>query len=368
MPRTFRVAIIGSTGKGNYGHGIDTVWKAIPEAEIVALADDDAQGRAAGVARTGAKTGYADYREMLDRERPEVVAIGPRWVNRHFEMVMACAERGCHIFMEKPFCRTLAEADRLVRQCEMSHVKLAIAHQTRYSPTTAAVQKLIAAGTLGTLLELRARGKEDQRGGAEDLWVLGSHLMNLMQCFAGDAATCCATLASQGRPVVKADVVEGKEGLGPLAGDQVDARFDFAGGVVGYFASHRQQAGTPSRFALQLFGSKGVVEVLPGYLEPAWFLPDASWSPGRSGAKWVAVSSAGLGVAEPLKPGGLHAGNVAAVQDLLAAIGAQRQPLCDVYAARATIEMIMAVFESHRTGGPVSLPLENRQHPLAMLK
>ncbi len=56
-----------------------------------------------------------------------------------------------------------------------------------------------------------------------------------------------------------------------------------------------------------------------------------------------------------------------AVKDLLSAIEENREPLCNMYEARAATEMILAVFESQRQGRPVSLPLENRKHPLAML-
>jgi len=96
-------------------------------------------------------------------------------------------------------------------------------------------------------------------------------------------------------------------------------------------------------------------------------LADPKWSPGRSGAAWQDVSSAGVGVAEPVMDEGLHGGNVAAVQDLIAAIRENRKTKSNVYDARGSLEMIMAVFESQRVGGPVTLPLANRQHPLAML-
>ncbi len=367
MPQTYRVGIIGSTGRGDYGHGMDVAWKEIPQAEIVGLADDNEQGRSAAVARTGAKTAYTDYRQMIEKERPAIVSICQRWIDRHYEMIMACVERGIHVFMEKPFCRTLQEADQIVRTCEMTHAKLAIAHQTRYCPIIPIVKRMIEEGQLGTILEMRARGKEDQRGGAEDLWVLGSHLMNLMQAFAGDPISCFATVTNKGKPVTKRDVVEGNEGLGPLAGDAVEASYQFANGVTGYFGSRRAQEGKPSRFGLQIFGSKGIVEYLTGYLPEVNFLPDPSWSPGRSGAKWQIVTSAGVGKPEPIKATGIPAGNVAAIKDLIAAIEQNRQPLCSVESGRTIIEMIMAVFESQRLGKPVRFPLENRLHPLAML-
>ncbi|MFN0052962.1 MAG: Gfo/Idh/MocA family protein [Planctomycetales bacterium] len=366
MPKPYRVAIIGSTGRGDYGHGIDTVWKEVPQTQVIALADEQEAGRAKGIERTGAARGYADYREMIDKEQPDIVAVCPRWIDRHFEFVMACAERGIHMYMEKPFCRTLEEADKIVRTCEMTHAKLALAHQTRYCPIISVVRQLISDGKLGTILELRARGKEDQRGGGEDLWVLGSHMLNLMTVFGGEARSCFASVTQKGRPVTRMDVVEGPEGLGPLAGDAVDAQYQFPGGVTGFISSHRGAAGSPSRFALQILGSKGIVDYPSGYLPAVHFLADPSWSPGRSGAKWQRITSTGIDQPETL-PTGNDKGNVVAVRDLLDAIEHDRPPLCSMYEGRQTVEMILGALDSQRQGKPVSLPLENRKHPLTLL-
>lgn len=366
MPGTYRVGVIGSTGRGDYGHGIDTVWKEVPGTEVVAVADENEQGRAKAAERTGARTTYSDYREMIEREKPQIVAVCPRWVDRHLEFVLACVERGIHVYMEKPFCRTLEEADQIVRTCEMTHAKLAIAHQTRYCPIIPIVQAMIADGKLGTILEIRARGKEDARGGAEDLWVLGSHMLNLMTVFAGEPQSCYGTVLQSGHRATRMDVADGKEGLGPLAGDAVNATYQFPKGITGFFGSIRGQAGNPARFGLQIFGSKGVVEYLSGYLPDVHFLADPAWSPGRSGAKWQRITSAGIDKPEPL-PRGNAVGNVVAVKDLIAAIEADRQPLCNIYEGRMTVEMILGVFESHRQNKPVAIPLQNRKHPLTML-
>jgi len=368
MADKFRVGVIGSTGRGDYGHGLDTVWKEVPETEVVAVADADPAGREAAQKRLGAATAYADFREMIEREKPALVAIGPRWIDQHHAMVLHCAERGIHVYMEKPFCRTLAEADELVRACEATHTRLAIAHQTRYCPIIPVVRKLIADGLLGTVLEIRARGKEDARGGAEDLWVLGSHMLNLMTAFAGEAQSCSATVTQGGRPITAADVADGREGLGPLAGDHVQAQYTFPGQVQGYFASRRGQAGNPSRFALQIFGSKGVIDYPSGYLPQVSFLPDPGWAPSRGKSSWKQITSQGVDRPETL-PGGNAQGNVIAVRDLLAAIREHREPLCNMHEGRQTVEMILAVFESQRQGKPVALPLELRdRHPLVALR
>jgi predicted dehydrogenase len=209
MPRTYRVAVIGRTGRGNYGHGLDLVWKAFDNVEIVAVADEDAKGRAAAAERLQAKNAYADYRQMLTKERPQIVSVADRWLDRHRDMVVACAESGASIFLEKPFCRFLDEADAMVTACERHHVKLAVAHQTRYSPRLRRVQELIAQGRLGDLIEMRGRGKEDARGGGQDLMVLGTHIMDLMRFIAGDPRWCFARVTQDGRPVVRQHVREG---------------------------------------------------------------------------------------------------------------------------------------------------------------
>ena len=55
------------------------------------------------------------------------------------------------------------------------NAKLAVAHRNRYHPVIPLIQQLLAAGEIGALLEIRARGKEDARGGAEDLWLIFPH-------------------------------------------------------------------------------------------------------------------------------------------------------------------------------------------------
>src|SRR5437879_6416607 len=111
MAKKYRVAVIGRTGKGNYGHGLDIVWKALDNVEIVAVADDNDKGRSAAAVRLKAKNAYADYRTMLPKERPQIVSVADRHLDSHKDMVVACAEAGASIFLEKPMCRTLAEAD-----------------------------------------------------------------------------------------------------------------------------------------------------------------------------------------------------------------------------------------------------------------
>ena len=368
MAKKYRVGIIGHTGRGDYGHAVDVAFRKVDGVEIVAVADANEAGRAKAQERTGAKAAYANYRDMFAKEKLDIAAICPRWIDQHHDMLIAAAEAGCHIYMEKPFCRTLKECDAVVNTLDMRHLKLGIAHISQYSPVLATVQKVIADGVIGELLEIRGRGKEDARGGGEDLWVLGSHVFGLMRSIAGGSATSCyATVTQDGAPVARAHVREGPEGIGLLAGDHVQATYAFPKGVAGYFASRKGMAGKPTRFAVQVFGSKGVIELESGYLVKADLLRDSSWSPGRSGSKWEKITSAGIGKPEPRTDGTYEGGHVAAITDLIEAVEEDRETRCSARDCTAIVEMIAAVFESHRVSRPVELPLKSRANPLSLL-
>src|SRR6187401_1834697 len=84
--KSYRVGVIGRTGRGNYGHDLDTVWLDLPNVEIVAVADESEEGRARAGERLGAPAAYADYREMLRREQLDLVSVAPRWLDCHCEM------------------------------------------------------------------------------------------------------------------------------------------------------------------------------------------------------------------------------------------------------------------------------------------
>ncbi|MCA9201016.1 MAG: gfo/Idh/MocA family oxidoreductase, partial [Planctomycetales bacterium] len=101
-----------------------------------------------------------------------------------------------------------------------------------------------------------------------------------------------------------------------------------------------------------------------GHMPPAYILQDPLWSPGRSGKQWQRITTKGIGQTEPLADGGLPAGNKLVAQDLLDSIQEDRLPEANVFEARNTIEMIMAVFQSGLKQAKIAMPLTQRSHPL----
>lgn len=365
-----RVAVIGHTGRGDYGHGLEKMWLQLPETKIVAVADEDAKGRENAMKKLNAPNGFADYRRMLADTKPDIVAICPRFVDQRKDMIIAAANAGVRgIYVEKPFCRTPAEADEIIAATKQHDVRVAVAHRTRYHPVLPILVELIREGLIGRVLEIRARGKEDQRGGPLDLWVLGSHLLNLATVFAGKPLACSATILQDGRPVTRADIKEGSEAVGPLAGNQLHARFDMESGYPLFFDSIESAGNRAAGFGLQIIGTKGIIDLRPDMEPLAYLLEGSPFLPVSDRRAWVPVTVAGVGNPEPTADlGKLIVDHVIPGRDLIAAIREGRESLCGAIDGARTIEMICAVFESHRLGGQrVMLPLITRQHPFSNL-
>lgn len=365
-----RVGVIGHTGRGDYGHGLDTVWTRVDETEIVGVADADPMGLERAKQRLNVAAGFTDYREMLTATRPQIVAVCPRHPDQHLEMITAAIEAGAEgVYVEKPFCRTPAEADAILAAADRQNAKVAVAHSNRYHPTLQAVDALIADGGIGRVLEIRGRGKGDRRGGGEDLWVLGSHVLNLFHYFGGAPLTCSAVVKHQGRNATRSDVREGNEALGPLAGDEIHARFDMERGLVAYFDSIANDGTGGAAFGIQIIGSEGIIDIKSNREPLAHLVPGSPYRPADAPRPWIPISSAGAGKPEPQEDVAELVGHhVLAARDLIAAIRDDRQPLCSGADGALTVEMVCAVFESHRMNAQaVPLPLEHRDHPLERL-
>ena len=368
--KTLTVAAIGHTGRGNFGHGLDTVWLHDSDTQVVAAADPDEQGLAAELKKLKIDRGFADYRRMLAEVRPDIVAVCPRYADQHRDMVVACAESGVKgIYIEKPFCRTPAEADQMKAACEKHNVKLAVAHRNRYHPTLKVIDQLIADGGIGRLLEIRGRGKGDRRGGAEDFWVLGTHVLNLMAYFGGRPTSCSGVMLQDGRRINRHDVNDGAEGLGPMGGNELHARYEMSRGVVGYFDSIANDGTKNAGFGLQLVGSEGIVAIQCDKHPLAWLCPGNPFQPTTEPRPWIPISTAGAGQLEPrndLAEMVSHHG--APAHDLVMSIREDRQPVCNVTEGATTVEIVCAVFESHRLGSQaVSFPLKERENSLRNL-
>jgi predicted dehydrogenase len=140
---------LASIGAGMIGHVHAEIASGIEECEYVALCDQDpAKEKMAG--RLGAKY-YRDFREMIEKETLDGVMISlPNEL--HEPVGSACAERGLHIFMEKPIASTIADAEKLIRSARANKVRLLIGHHRRFNPMMVATRDMVRGGELGEIV------------------------------------------------------------------------------------------------------------------------------------------------------------------------------------------------------------------------
>lgn len=379
----YRVAVIGSTGQGDYGHGLDTAFVGVDRADVVAVADSDPAGLRRAGERLNVAVLFADFREMLDRVKPDVVCIGPRWVSQRVEMLQAAAAAGCHVYCEKPFVADLLSADVIARALQQHNVRLAMAHQWRAMPPVQRALADIRSGKYGRVLRMRARPKDDARGGGEELLVHGTHWFDLMIALAGPPRWVSGHIRVKGREATKDDRREGSEPVGPICGDSVVAVFGFEDGVLGFFdstantapssrrsASHQQlKPAWDSVYSLTIECEDAVLQLRqPGdvFVYPAnGVLPDLEQLQWKK--LWIEDwHFTPEHLPRPIRQEWLAIGNRMLAKDLLDAIDRQRDPLSPLRHALWITEMVQGVYASHFADGRrLPIPLTERAHPLA---
>jgi predicted dehydrogenase len=351
-----RAAVIGHTGRGDYGHGMEKIFENRPGVQLVALADADDAGRAKMAAALGGVKAFADYREMLTQEKPDLVSVGMRHSDQHRDVILAAIQSGAHVYAEKPITRTPGEADELLAAAAAKNRKVAVAHTQRQMQYIRRLRDaVLQEGLLGDLKELRAFGKQDQRAGGEDLMVLGSHLMDLLRMFAGDPVWCSARVLAGGRDITRADARLVKDNVGLVAGDEIFATYAFPDGVNATFTSSQKLRETTGGWGLELYGSKGAARIISD-LAPNVFLRRTEMKGNVRTHTWEPFDPATVKVEDkhPLDP----------VGDWLDAIAANREPECSLKNAAWAVEMVCAVYASALSGQRAAFPLKERGHPL----
>lgn len=374
MSKHYRVAVIGSTGKGNYGHGLDTAFIGVERAKLIAVADDNADGLKRTGQRLKVERLYADWRRMLEAEKPDIVCVGPRWITDRVAMVTTAAEHGCHVYCEKPFAATLEDADKMIAACEKANVKLSVAHQWRATPPVQQAMNNVREGKYGRLLRVRVRPKDDSRGGGEELLLHGTHLFDMMFGFAGAPRWVSGHVTVDRRDATRADRTEATEPIGPIAGDSISAMIGFDDGVRGYFDSTARLAPPKDKRFDNLYGLQVECEDAAIYLRQpgdAYVYPAPIVLPDIDGLAWEKQWIETWHFTpehkpRPIRREWLRLGNNYLANDLIDAIEADREPLTSGTNARFVSEIVQGTYASHFADGRrLAIPLAERQHPLS---
>lgn len=357
--KQYKAAIIGRTGRGDYGHGFDTIFNNLPNVSVEAIADENAAGLQKAAARSGAKRSYLDYREMLAKEKPDLVSIAPRHPDCHKDMALAAIEAGAHIYMEKPMTETVEEADAIVEAAERKGIKIALGHVRRLMPEFRRLKQLLDEEFVGTVLEVRVQGKQDSRVGGEDLIVLGTHDFDFMRWCFGDPLWCFAAVFQDGREAAAKDVRKGSEPI-LVAGDTIRSTYAFPKNLQFYWNSVK----TSDHWNKRPFDRENWVLEIHGTKRMMMF--QSSYGTAYLDSPFPAHKSGDLIWKDLPEPKQSHVPDHEkhAIKSLIHAIETDGKPFCNARDGRWAIEMVAAVYASHKRKGPVSFPLESRKNPL----
>lgn len=357
--KVYKAGIIGRTGGGDYGHGYDLIFNGIENVQVVAVADSNPQGAEKAAKRSGALRKYADYREMLEKEKPELVCIASRQPDCHRDMALSACEVALGIFMEKPMAETVVECDEIIKAAEKRNVKIQIAHNRRWNRDFVKVRHLLQIGLIGEVREVYFHGKQDSRSGGEDLIVLGTHDFDIMRFYFGDPLWCYASVRANGRNIKKSDIIKGKEPI-LVAGDSINAMFGFNNNLVIYWTSVKRNDHWNTNFskrekwAFEILGTKGIIAYQSGF-DFGWI--DSPFFAHRDETgKYKELPEPSNFKLEP------H--NAHPIANLIYSIENDVQPVCSGYDGRWTIEMVSSVYQSERDKKQITFPLTDRKDPL----
>lgn len=117
--------------------------------EIAAVCDIK-EDRAKEKAEQYACNYYTDYKEMLEKEKPDVVHIClPHYL--HPEVAVYAAEKHINILTEKPMSIKLEDAENMVMAAKANKVVLGVIFQNRYNPGSKLIKETLESGALGKI-------------------------------------------------------------------------------------------------------------------------------------------------------------------------------------------------------------------------
>jgi len=280
-------------------------------------------------------TAYTDYREMVMREKPDIVVITlPHHL--HKEAAVFCAETGCHVLLEKPMALNAQECNDIMEAVRRSNVRLMVGHTQHFLAENLLAKKLVEdeAQRLGQLVMMNdtrhtayytaqrpAWFLDKKRSGGGILFNLGSHSVDRIIWF-GNA------------PIVKVRASISHYGS---VGDVEGSGVIFLENEWGVPSTLVQSGyGGVPRYELELVFTKAMVKVVPG--QGVWI--------SRNGAyEQIPVPRA----ASPF---------VLQFRELLASIEEGREPECSMGYSRDVIAVLEGIYRSHELKSEVAMSSE----------
>jgi len=316
---------------------------SLPGAKLVAVADI-VDSRAEHYASEYSVDAYHDYHELLDREDIDVVNIcTPSGL--HGSIGIEAARAGKHLIVEKPIALNTDDADALIAEAEAAGVKLCVVLQNRYNPPMQDAYEVVQNGALGKLLLGNAtvrwfRPQEYYEDDWHGTWAMdGGALMNqcihhidALQWLMGDVKSVQAYTATLAHEIEVEDV-----GVAILK---------FSSGALGTIEGSTITYPENLEGSVAIFGERGSIKVGGTALNRRVF-----WKiDGQLELEREMLTQDQL---DPPSVYGYSHRHV--IADMIDAISEDRSPKTNGAEARRSLEIVLKIYESARTGREQSL-------------
>jgi UDP-N-acetyl-2-amino-2-deoxyglucuronate dehydrogenase len=342
--KVFRIGLVGC-GRISKNH-FDAI-AAVDGLELVAVADTDA----ARAKRAGEQHGVkacSSLEDMLKTDAPDIVAIcTPSGL--HSVQGVQVARAGKHVLTEKPMAISLKQADDLIRATDDAGVHLFVVKQNRLNPPIQLLKRAVEKGRFGRIYMANVtvrwqrpqeyydaepwRGTWEFDGGA--FTNQASHYVDLVQWLVGPVESVMAKTATQARRIEAED-----SGIGILK---------FRSGALGVIEVNVLTYPKNLEGSITLMGEKGTVKIGGTAVNKVehWLFADYDDDD-------KLIESANTN-----PPSVYGFGHEGYYRNVLSVLRGQAKPETDGRAGRKSLELIVGIYESAKSGREVPIPLRS---------
>lgn len=294
---------------------------------------------------------YTDYRELLEKEKPELVAIATE-SGKHAAIALDCIEAGCNLIIEKPIALSIADTDAIIAAAKRKGVKVCASHQNRFNKSIAKIREAYDKKRFGRLFygtahirwnrgweyysRAKWRGTWAQDGGA--LMNQCIHNIDLLRWMMGDEID--EVFAYTGR--LNHDYIQAED-LGVALVKFKNGAYGIIEGTTDVYPSNLEET-------LYIFGEKGTVKAGGQSVNKIeeWRFADALDDPDEVKARF-----------HENPPNVYGFGHIPLYADMIEAIRCDREPYVTAEDGKRALELVLAIYKSAAEGRPVKLPLES---------
>lgn len=294
---------------------------------------------------------YKDYKEMLEREKPELVAIATE-SGKHAQIALDCMTIGhANLIIEKPIALSLSDADKIIETAESQNLKVCACHQNRFNKSIQKIREAVEMERFGRMFygtahirwardyeyysRARWRGTWEQDGGA--LMNQCIHNIDLLRWMMGGEIEEVVGMTDR----LNHDYIEAED-MGIALIKFKNGSYGIVEGTTDIYPSNLEET-------LYIFGEKGTVKAGGQSVNviEEWRFSDLLDDPEQVKQKF-----------HENPPNVYGYGHTPLYADVINAITQDRQPYVTAMDGKRALELVLAIYKSAAQGGSVKFPLE----------